>query len=195
MMVTVSGLRVRIERSGHLPVIESGFEQGSSDSRALLLNLTLLCFPKTLLSSGGFPPLALHLGPDDSWWWGCPAHCKMFNTHCQSQTRWHPHISRHQISLGVGKMTTVVKDHLPSPTQFQCELLALALDYSQFDRLERWLVTAWSSSWPGLHWRQVRQCPSGLPLPWGSSANIWKKPFAKKTDYTVLGPGLTHRKW
>lgn len=52
MMVTVSGLRMRIERSGHLPMIEPGFEQGSSDSRALLLNLTLLCFPKLCCQAG-----------------------------------------------------------------------------------------------------------------------------------------------
>lgn len=61
--ITVSVLQMGMEESGQLLVAEPGFEPGPSDSSALLLNLTPLCFP-SLCCKAGFLSLGTTLGAE-----------------------------------------------------------------------------------------------------------------------------------
>lgn len=135
-MFTVPVLQMRMVTSGHLLVIEPGLEPVTSGSRALLLNLTLPCFP-SLCCKAGFPRLSSALGAE--WLFvvggalgtvGCSAASLALTlwmptvllapAHLVVTT---PHVSRHyQISLGGAKSprlrTTIVKDTPPPAAQF-----------------------------------------------------------------------------
>lgn len=118
-MFMVPVLQMRMVTSGHLLVIEPGLEPVTSGSRALLLNLTLPCFP-SLCCKAGFPRLSSALGAE--WLFvtalgtvGCSAASLALTlwmptvllapAHLVVTT---PHVSRHyQISLGGCKITTI----------------------------------------------------------------------------------------
>lgn len=69
MTIMVSVLQMRIERLDHVPGFEPGFEPGPSNSRALLVNLTPLCFP-SFCCKAVFPTLGTPLG-DRLWGLSC----------------------------------------------------------------------------------------------------------------------------
>lgn len=76
-MFMVPVLQKRMERFGHLPVVDPGFAPGLLDSEALLLNGTLASLGSVVQPVSS---LGTTSGSGRFFVVGCPVHCRLFSS-------------------------------------------------------------------------------------------------------------------